>query len=77
MLAVVEVADVGCKRRRSLAMEEENPGGDAAEEVLQEKRVALPEKKKVGLLVLQNLKMYVAVVPLKKGRCEKSRFNLF
>jgi hypothetical protein len=35
MLAVVEVAeaaDVGCKRRHSPAMAEENPGGDAAEE---------------------------------------------
>ena len=32
MLAVVEAADVGCKRRRSSAMVEENPGGDAAEE---------------------------------------------
>ena len=74
---VVEAADMGCKKRRSPAMAEENPGGDAAEEVLQEKRVALPEKKKAGLLVLQNLKMYVAAVPLKKGGCEKIRFNLF
>jgi len=35
MLAAVEVAeaaDVGCKRRHSPAMAEENPGGDAAEE---------------------------------------------
>ena len=32
MLAAVEAADVGCKRRRSPAMIEENPGGDAAEE---------------------------------------------
>ena len=35
MLAAVEAAeatDVGCKRRRSPAMAEENPGGDAAEE---------------------------------------------
>ena len=76
MLAAVEAADVGCKRRRSPTKAEENPGGDAAEEALQEKRVALPEKKKAGLLVLQNLKMYVAVVPLKKGGWE-SRFNLF
>jgi hypothetical protein len=28
MLAAVEAADVGCKRRRSPAMAEENPGGD-------------------------------------------------
>ena len=32
MIAVIEAADVGCKRRRSPAMPEENPGGDAAEE---------------------------------------------
>ena len=35
MLAAVEAAeaaDVGCKRRRSPAMAEENPGGEAAEE---------------------------------------------
>ena len=35
MLAAVETAeaaDVGCKRRRSPAMAEENPSGDAAEE---------------------------------------------
>jgi hypothetical protein len=48
-----------------------------AQEALQEKRVALLKKKKAGLLVLHNLKMYVAAVPLKKGGCEKSRFNLF
>ena len=80
MLAVIEAAeatDMGCKRRRSPVMAEENPGGDAAEEALQEKRATLSEKKKAGLLVLQNLKMYVAAVPLKKGGCEKSRFNLF
>ena len=43
------------------------------EEALQEKRAALPEKKKAGLLVLQNLKMYVAAVPLKKGGWEAGR----
>ena len=32
MLAAVEAAEVGCKRSRSPAMVEENPGGDAAEE---------------------------------------------
>ena len=32
MLAAVEAVDVGCKGRRSPAMAEENPGGDAAEE---------------------------------------------
>ena len=66
-IEATETANVGCKRRGSPAMVEENPGGDAVEEALQEKRVALPEKKKAGLLVLQNLKMYVAAVPLKKG----------
>ncbi|KAL3566460.1 hypothetical protein D5086_031875 [Populus alba] len=67
MLAVVEAvkaANVGCKRRRSPAM---------AEEALQEKRVALPEKKKARLLVLQNFKMYVAAVRLKKGGWEAMR----
>ena len=38
------------------------------EEALQGKKVALPEKK-AELLVLQRKKMYVAVVPLKKGGC--------
>ena len=46
----------------------EKPGGKAAEEALQGKKVALLEKK-AGLLVLQRKKMYVAVVPLKKGGC--------
>ena len=32
MLAAVEAADVGCKRRRSPAMKEENPGGNTVEE---------------------------------------------
>ena len=35
MLATIEAAEatnVGCKRRRSPAIVEENPGGDAAEE---------------------------------------------
>ena len=73
MLAAAETADVGYKRRGSPAMAEENPGGDAAEEALQEKRVALPKKKKARLLVLQNLKMYVAAVPLKKGGWEAVR----
>jgi hypothetical protein len=44
-----------------------------AEEAFQEKRVALSKKKKAGLLVLQNLKMYVAAVPLKKGGWEAVR----
>jgi hypothetical protein len=43
-----------------------------AEEALQEKRAALPEKKD-GLLVLQQRKMYVTAVPLKKGGCEAMR----
>jgi len=30
MLVAVEATDVGCKRRRSPTMVEENPGGDAA-----------------------------------------------
>ena len=44
-----------------------------AKEALQEKRVALLEKKKAGLLVMQNLKMYVVAVPLKKGGWEAVR----
>jgi hypothetical protein len=69
MLAVAETAvasDMDCKKRCSPAMAEEKPGGEAAEDALQEKKVALP-KKKAGLLVLQEKKMYVAIVPLKKG----------
>jgi hypothetical protein len=66
MLAATETtaaSDMGCKRRCSPAMAEEKPSGEAAEEALQ--------GKKAGLLVLQRKKMYVAVVPLKKGGCEK------
>jgi hypothetical protein len=69
MLAVAETtaaSDMDCKKRFSPAMAEEKPGGEAAEDALQEKKVALP-KKKAGLLVLQEKKMYVAIVPLKKG----------
>ena len=32
MFAAIEAADVGCKRKRSPAMVEENPGGDTVEE---------------------------------------------
>jgi hypothetical protein len=39
-----------------------------AEEALQGKKAALPEKK-AELLVLQRKKMYVAAVPLKKRGC--------
>jgi hypothetical protein len=76
MLAVAETAvasDMDCKKRCSPAMAEEKPGGEAAEDALQEKKAALPKKKaalpkkKAGLLVLQEKKMYVAIVPLKKG----------
>jgi hypothetical protein len=75
MLVVVEItaaSDVGCKRRCSPTIAEEKSGGEAAEEALQERRAALPEKK-AGLLVLQQRKMYVAAVPLKKGGCEAVR----
>ncbi|KAJ6935649.1 hypothetical protein NC652_010612 [Populus alba x Populus x berolinensis] len=75
MLAAVEAVDMGCKRRRSLAMAKENPGGDAAEEsrggAAREEGCTVREE--AGLLVLQNLKMYVAVVPLKKGGWEAVR----
>ena len=61
-------SDMGCKRRRSPAMAEEKPGGEAAEEALQGKKAALLESQ-TGLLVLQRKKMYVVDVPLKKRGC--------
>jgi len=57
MLAAAETtvaSDMDCKKRCSPTMAEEKPGGEAAEDALQEK-VVLPKK------------MYVATVPLKKG----------
>jgi len=56
-------------------MAEEKPGGEAAEEPLQERKSALPEKN-VGLLVLQKKKMYLAAVPL-MGRLWGKCFNYF
>ena len=79
MIAVVEAAqaaDVVARggihqpwQRRIQAVTQQRK----AEEALQEKRAALPEQKKARLLMLQNLKMYVAVVPLKKGGWEAMR----
>jgi len=39
----IAASDMGCKRRRSPAMAEEKPGGEAAEEALQGKKAALLE----------------------------------
>jgi len=69
MLAAVEAADVGCKRRRSPTMAEENPSGDAAEESIggaARKEGCTAEEEESWTAMLQNLKMYMTAVPLKK-----------
>jgi hypothetical protein len=48
-----------------------------AQEALPEKRAALLEKKKAGLLVLQNVCGGYSIEEGRLGGCEKSRFNLF
>jgi hypothetical protein len=83
MLAAVEAADVGCKRRRSPAMAEENLGGDAAKEstggaARKESCTAGEEESwTAGAAEFEDV---CGGCSIEEGRligCEKSMFNLF
>ena len=78
----VEAANVGCKRRRSPAMAEENPGGDVVEEsrggAAREEGCTIREEESwtAGAAEFD----VCGGCSIKEGRlggCEKSRFNLF
>jgi len=86
MLATVEAAeaaDMGCKRRRSPAMAEENPGGDAAEESIggaarKEGCTAGEEESwTAGATEFEDVCGGCSIEEGRLGGCEKSRFNLF
>ena len=83
MLAAVEAADVGCKRRRSPAMAEENPGGDAAEESIggaarKEGCTAGEEESwTAGAAEFEDVCGGCSIEEGRLGGCEKSRINLF
>ena len=76
MLAAVEAANVGCKRRRSPAMVEENPGGD----VVEESRGGAAREEESWTAGAPEFKDVCGGCSIEEGRlggCEKIRFNLF
>ena len=75
MLVAVEAADVGCKRRRSPAMAEENPGGDAAEESTG--GAARKESWTAGAAEFEDVCGGCFIEEGRLRGCEKGRFNLF
>jgi len=83
MLAAVEAADVGCKRRRSPYMVEENPGGDAAEESIggaARKEGCTAGEEESWTAGAAKFKDVCGGYSIEEGRlrgCEKNRFNLF
>jgi hypothetical protein len=86
MLAAVEAAeaaDVGYKRRRSPAMAEENPGGDAAEESTggaARKEGCTAGEEESWTTGAAEFEDVCGGCSIEEGRlrgCEKSRFNLF
>ena len=83
MLAAVEAADVGCKRRCSPTMAEENPGGDAAEEsrggAAREEGCTVREEESwtAGAAEFEDVCGGCSIEEGRLGGCEKSRFNLF
>jgi len=86
MLAAVkaaEAADVGYKSRRSLAMAEENPGGDAAEESIggaARKEGCTAGEEESWTAGAAEFEDVCGGCSIKEGRlrgCEKRRFNLF
>ena len=83
MLAAVEAADVGCKRRRSPAMAEENPGGDTVEEnrggAAREEGCTAREEESwtAGAAEFEDVCGGCSIKKGRLGGCEKSRFNLF
>jgi len=78
-----EAADVGCKRRRSPAMAEGNPGGDAGEESIggaarKEGCTAGEEESwTAGAAEFKDVCGGCSIEEGRLGGCEKSRFNLF
>ena len=83
MLTVVEAADMGCKRRRSPAMAEENPGGDAVEEnrggAAREEGCTAREEESwtAGAAEFEDVCGGCSIEEGRLGGYEKSRFNLF
>ena len=86
MLATVEAAEatnVGCKRRRSPAMTEENPGDDAVEEsrgdAAREEGCTAKEEESwtAGAAEFEDVCGGCSIEEGRLGGCEKSRFNLF
>jgi len=83
MLAAVEAADVGCKRRRSPAMAEENPGSDAAKESrggAARKEGCTAGEEKSWTAGAAEFEDVCGGCSIEEGRligCEKSMFNLF
>ena len=83
MLAAVEAVDVGCKRRRSPAMAEKNPDGDAAEEsrggAAREEGCTVGEEESctAGAAEFEDVCGDCSIEEGRLGGCEKSRFNLF
>ena len=83
MLVVVEAADMGCKKRRSPAMAEENPGGDAVEEskggAAREKGCTAGEEESwtAGAAEFEDVSGGCSIEEGRLGGYEKSRFNLF
>jgi len=83
MLAAVEAADVGCKRRRSPAMVEENPGSDAAEEstggAARKEGCTAGEEESwtAGATEFEDVCDGCSIEEGRLGGWEKSMFNLF
>jgi len=86
MLAAVEAAeaaDVGCKRRHSPAMVEENPGSDTAEEstggAARKEGCTAGEEESwtAGAAEFEDVCSCYFIEEGRLGDCEKSRFNLF
>jgi len=82
-IEAVEAADVGCKRRRSPAIVEENPGGDAAEESIAgaaRKEGCTAGEEESWTASAAEFKDVYGGCSIEEGRLggwEKSRFNLF
>jgi len=78
-----EAADVGCKRRGSPTMAEENPGGDIAEESIEgaaRKEGCTAGEEESWIAGAAEFEDVCGGCSIEEGRlrgCEKSRFNLF
>ena len=83
MLAAVEAADVGCKRRCSPAMAKENPGSDTAKKsrggAAREEGYTAGEEESwtAGAVEFEDVYGGCSIEEGRLGGCEKSRFNLF